>query len=222
LHDDINQRLALLANGIREFEQATAENRDASQTKQLQELWELTNEIGTDIQTISHQLHPSKLHYLGLATAVRDLCQEFSRQHKFEVECMVWDLPQNLDDNVSLSLFRTVQESLRNVAKHSRASHVKVELTHQSGVIELRVFDDGVGFDPGLARNSHGLGLVSMRERLRTVDGEFSIWSKPSQGAQVRAIVPDTMKPVRDRGRRAADREPQTNGPVISDSRRSP
>jgi PAS domain S-box-containing protein len=194
LHDNINQRLALLANGVQEFEQATSENHDPLQKKQLQELWQLTNEIATDIQHMSHQLHPSKLHYLGLAAAVRELCREFSRQHKFEIECVVRDLPQDLDETVSLSLYRTVQESLHNVVKHSHARHVKVELTRQSSVVELRVSDDGTGFDPEQARDNHGLGLISMRERLRSVGGEFSIWSKPSLGTQVRGTVPATTK----------------------------
>jgi signal transduction histidine kinase len=203
LHDNINQRLALLANGLQEFEHATSADRDPLQNKQLQDLWQLTNEIATDIQHMSHQLHPSKLHYLGLAAAVRDLCREFSRQHKFEVECVVRDLPQDLEESVSLSLFRTVQEALHNVVKHGHARHVKVELTCQSSVVELRVSDDGIGFNPEQARENHGLGLVSMRERLRSVGGEFSIWSRPSLGTQVTGTVPATTKGVR-RGKEPA------------------
>jgi PAS domain S-box-containing protein len=198
LHDDINQRLALLANGIQEFEQVTTTSNDWSQKKELRGLWQLTNEIAIDIQHISHQLHPAKLHFLGLAAAVRDLCLEVSRQHNFEIECTVRDVPQDLEDNISLSLFRTVQESLHNVVKHSHARHVKVELTHQTNLVELLISDDGIGFNPDLTRNSHGLGLVSMRERLRAVSGEFSIWSRPSIGTQVRGSVPDTTKAERD------------------------
>jgi PAS domain S-box-containing protein len=201
LHDDINQRLALLANGLQEYEQVTSTGNDWSQKRDLHELWQLTNDIATDIQQISHQLHPSKLHYLGLASAVRDLCHEFSRQHKFEVDCVVRELPQDLEESVSLSLFRTVQESLRNVVKHSRARHVKVEMIHQANVLELSISDDGIGFDPELARNSHGLGLISMRERLRSVSGELSIWSKPSLGTQVKGTVPDRARAIRDHKR---------------------
>jgi PAS domain S-box-containing protein len=196
LHDDINQRLALLANRIQECDQATSANTDSVQKKELREIWRLTNEIATDIQHMSHQLHPSKLHYLGLAATVRHFCKEFSQQHKLEVECTVKDLPEDLDENVSLNLFRTVQESLRNVVKHSQAHHVKVELTCQSSVVQLRVSDDGVGFDPEHARSAHGLGLISMQERLRSVGGEFSIWSKPSFGTQVEGRVPASMKLV--------------------------
>jgi len=194
LHDDINQRLALLANRIQECEQATSANTDSVQKNELREMWRLTNEIATDIQHMSHQLHPSKLHYLGLAATVRDLCREFSVQHKIEIECVVHDLPQDLDENVTLNLFRTVQESLRNVVKHSNAHHVKVELTCQSGVVQLRISDDGVGFNPEETQSNRGLGLVSMRERLRSVGGELTIWSKPSLGTQVQATVPATTE----------------------------
>jgi len=210
LHDDINQRLALLANGVQEIEQAISADIDPSQKKGLRELGQLTNEIATDIEHMSHQLHPSKLHYLGLAAAVRDLCHEVSRQHKIEIECVVRDLPQDLEGNTSLSLFRTVQESLRNVVKHSHARHVKVELTCQSSAIQLLVSDDGAGFHPESAQYNHGLGLVSMRERLRSVGGEFSIWSKPSLGTQVKGSVPAATKAVRREEEPAADQKIQS------------
>jgi PAS domain S-box-containing protein len=194
LHDDINQRLALLANGLQEAEQAAAADKDPSRRQELRVLWQMTNEIATDIQHMSHQLHPSKLHYLGLTSTVRQLCNEFAQQHKIEMECIVKSLPDDLDENVSLNLFRTVQESLRNAVKHSKAHHVKVELTCQSNLVHLLVSDDGVGFDPEERRADHGLGLVSMRERLRSIGGEFSIWSKPFHGTVVEAKVPVATK----------------------------
>ena len=190
LHDDINQRLALLANGLEVIEHGTLVSTDQSARHELREMWRLTNEIANDIQHMSHRLHPSKLQYLGLASTVRDLCREVSQQHKIEVDCIISGLPEGLDENVSLNLFRTVQESLRNVVKHSEARHVKVDLTSQSGMVHLRVSDDGVGFDPEVPQLNYGLGLVSMRERLRSVGGNFSIWSKPSLGTLVEGNVP--------------------------------
>jgi PAS domain S-box-containing protein len=195
LHDDINQRLALLANGLEELQHAPAEELGTSLNQELQKLWQVTSEIATDIQQLSHQLHPAKLHYLGLAAAARELCREFSRQHKIAVECVVRNLPADLDETVRLSLFRTIQESLRNVAKHSQAHQVRVELTRESGRVRLHVSDDGVGFDP--ERAIHGLGLVSMRERLRLVGGQFSIRSRPLLGTRIEATVPANAKSVR-------------------------
>ncbi len=209
LHDDINQRMALLANGLHEVGQTISSNEDPTQKRELRNLWQLTNEIATDIEHMSRQLHPSKLHYLGLAAAVRDLCQEASRQLKIEIECVVRDLPEDLDEGTSLSLFRTVQESLRNVGKHSHANHVKVELTRRLGMILLSVTDDGAGFQIDDADNSRGLGLISMRERMRSVGGEFSIRSEPSQGTKVEGYVPAILKPRRAEAP-APDRMPQS------------
>jgi PAS domain S-box-containing protein len=205
LHDDINQRLALLANRIQECDQATTAHTNLVQKKELREIWRLTNEIATDIQHMSHQLHPSKLHYLGLAATVRQLCKEFSEKHRIEIECTVKDLPEDLEENVSLNLFRTVQESLRNVFKHSQAHHVKVELSCESNVVQLRVSDDGIGFNPEHIGSTHGLGLISMQERLRSVGGEFSIWSKPSLGTQVQGRVPVSAKPAHKAAEAVAD-----------------
>jgi len=192
LHDDINQRLALLANGLQQLEQVSAQNSNNGfrQEDQIHELWQLTNEIASDLQHLSHRLHPSKLQYLGLGSAVRELCQEFSRQHKISVEYTARDLPPDLDENVSLSLFRTAQEALRNVAKHSQALHAKVELVRHSTVVRLRVSDDGVGFDPDRDSARHGLGLISMRERLRSAGGHLVVWSRPSLGTQIEGTVP--------------------------------
>ena len=193
LHDDINQRLALLASGIQELE--ISASRNGTQIgAQLHAFWQLTSEIAADVQHLSHELHPSKLHYLGLSAATRGLCQEVSKLHKIEVECIVRDLPSHLDESVSLTLFRTAQESLRNVAKHSHAHHVKVELIGGECDLRLRVSDDGVGFDHKQAKNAQGLGLVSMQERLKLVGGQLSIWSRPSLGTQVEATVPVTAK----------------------------
>jgi PAS domain S-box-containing protein len=194
LHDDINQRLALLANGIQELERAITGVNRAKRKEDLQALWRLTSEISADIQYLSHQLHPSKLHYLGLPAAMRGLCQEFATLHNVEAECVVRDTPNNLDENVSLCLYRTTQESLRNVAKHSHAQHVKVELICTDTEIQLRISDDGVGFLYDEAKRGQGLGLVSMQERVRLVGGQFSVWSRASLGTQVEAIVPIRAK----------------------------
>lgn len=197
LHDDVNQRLALLVNGLQELGHTSASRETCRHREQLVELASLTQEIALDIQHISHQLHSSKLHYLGLATAIRDLCHEFSTLQKIEIECIVRDVPQHLDENTSLALFRTAQESLHNIAKHSKARHAKVELAGNSNELLLRVSDDGIGFDPDEASTNRGLGRVSMQERLRLIGGRVSFWSRPSLGTQVEATVPIKLEPQR-------------------------
>jgi PAS domain S-box-containing protein len=187
LHDDICQRLALVANGVHELERLR--ESEVRFAEEVRDLWHLTNELSTDVQHMSHALHPSKLRYLGLGAAIRDLCREFSRQHQVEVDCAVRGLPELMSEQVSLTLFRTAQECLHNVAKHSRASHVRLELEPQEGAVGLCISDDGVGFDPEEIA-APGLGLASMRERLRLAGGEFSVTSAPSRGTMVRATVP--------------------------------
>jgi PAS domain S-box-containing protein len=199
LHDDINQRLALLANGIQELEQTVGPASSSNDKEKVHALWRLTGEISADIQDLSHQLHPSKMHYLGLAAAMRGLCQEFSRLHKIEIECVVQNVPANLDEDVALNLFRTAQEALRNVAKHSHAQHAKVELLGDGSEVRLRISDDGIGFRYDEAKGAHGLGLVSMEERLKLVGGRFSVWSRASGGTQIEGVVP-----VRDQLPKAA------------------
>jgi len=193
LHDDISQRLALLANRLQVLNQELIGQGVNLGAEESGALWELTSEIAADIQQLSHDLHPSKLNYLGLAGAARELCHEFSRQQKVEIECRVQDLPRDLDAGISLGLFRVIQESLRNVSKHGRAQHVEVELARISDRIRLSVSDDGVGFEQERL-GWRGMGLVSMRERLRMMGGELSIWSRPSYGTHLEASVPVVLK----------------------------
>jgi len=193
LHDDISQRLALMANRLQVMNQELIDQGITAVEAESGALWELTSEIAADIQQLSHDLHPSKLNYLGLAGAARELCHESSRLGKIEIECRVQELPRDLDSGISLGLFRIIQEALRNVSKHSRAKHVEVELARVSGMIRLSISDDGIGFD--LDRVGYrGLGLVSMRERLRIIGGELSIWSRPSYGTHIEASVPVVLK----------------------------
>jgi len=195
LHDDISQRVALLTNGIQELEQPRSHMTAAQQRHQLHALRRQAMEIAADVQFLSHQLHPSKLQYLGLTAAIRSLCLEMSARHKLDVACMVRDIPEKLSEGVSLSLFRIAQESLQNVVKHSHARHATVELVGQSDAIRLRVSDDGIGFDTTVGDISHGLGLVSMRERLNSVGGSLSISSRPKSGTQIEGTVPIRPKP---------------------------
>jgi PAS domain S-box-containing protein len=187
LHDDIAQRLALLTIRLRQLEQ------EASQTSDQQRIGELrgqSKQLSMDVSHLSHLLHSSYLENLGLAAAVENQCRETAELHHLKIECQVRNLPPILDDDVSLGLFRVLQEALRNVIRHSHATQVKVELFADGPAIHLRITDDGVGFDPVAPGQGEGLGLVSMKERLRLVGGECSISSQPKRGTRVDARVP--------------------------------
>ncbi len=186
LHDHVNQRLALLAIELQMLGQAGVSVKE--QKKNVKRLCNLTTEISHDVQSLSHQLHSSQLEHLGLVVALRSLCQEFSRTAGVEVECASRGLPVKIEEDVSLALFRVAQEALRNAGKYSRAKSILVELTGKEEEVSLSIQDSGVGFDP--ESTVAGLGLISMRERIRLVGGELSVTSAPGQGTKIEASVP--------------------------------
>ena len=204
LHDDINQQLALVAIEMQQLQRLFPDSHEGRQ--KLQELWQKTHAISTDIQHISHQLHSAKLEHLGIVAAVRGLCADFSTQHKIEADLQFREVHPGLDHGIALSLFRVAQESLHNVAKHSQAKKVRMELVGGHDQLVLRISDDGVGFDPDSPHSQSGLGMVSMSERIRLVGGTLEVWSRPSMGTRVEAVVP------------LASRNPAQNRLLESDS----
>jgi signal transduction histidine kinase len=154
------------------------------------ELRKQTSEIATDIQSMSHELHSSRLEYLGLTAAMRAFCKEFGEQQKVEIDFKTHDLPTPVPPDVSLCFFRVLQEALHNSAKHSGVRYFEVQLWGTSSEIHLTVSDSGSGFDREVAKASRGLGLISMEERLTLVNGTFSIESQPKCGTTVHARVP--------------------------------
>jgi PAS domain S-box-containing protein len=189
LHDDISQRLALLAVQIQQIEVAPPGSA-IEVSSSMQELRKEVSEILTDVQALSHQLHSSKLEYLGVVAAMRAFCKEFGDQQKVEIEFRSHELTSPPSAEVSLSLFRVLQEALHNAVKHSGVRHFAVELHEKSGEIHLAVNDLGAGFDVHAAKESTGLGLTSMQERLKLVNGELSVESQPRGGTTIHARVP--------------------------------
>jgi signal transduction histidine kinase len=191
LHDDINQKLGLLAIDIQQLQQRLPQLGEQAQAG-LTALFDTTNRISSDVQRLSHQLHSSRLDYLGLPAALRRLCEEFAAQHHVSTECVIRDLPANMTREINLCLFRVAQECLNNTAKHSAARHARLELQCNGDAIRMNVSDDGSGFNTehAGARQEMGLGLISMRERLRLVNGELSVHSREGVGTNITAFVP--------------------------------
>jgi signal transduction histidine kinase len=184
LHDGIGQEVALL--GIQLQRTAASIAREPAQLHAgMQKLYNNLTGIGLHVSRLSHQLHSSELEYLGLAVAVSKLCREFSEQYAIKVACDCTGIPAKLDDEIALAFFRIVQESLHNVARHSSASEVWVEVTASSCDLSLTVRDNGAGFDVQESRATPGLGLVSMRERMHLIGGEFAIESAPGAGTRI-------------------------------------
>jgi len=181
LHDDLSQRMALLSISLEQYiEQMPELPLTGRQT--LRDILELASAVSADIHSLSHQLHSSKLDTLGLVGAIEALCKEFSRQHHLRINFVHDGIQLQLPKDVTLCLFRIAQEALRNVAKHSGAVEADVELSGQRDRIDLCVSDPGIGISAESAKGGRGLGLVSMRERLRLVGGQLTIESKPSHG----------------------------------------
>ncbi len=174
LHDDISQRLATLAINLAGSD----------------ELQQQVAEIASDVQALSHQLHSSRIELLGITAAMRHFCAEFGEQQKCAVDFEVRDLPTKLPPEISLCLFRILQESLHNAAKHSGVRQFQVRLWGAPELIHLTVSDGGKGFDVTTARYGRGIGLVSMEERLKLVGGQLAITSQPQDGATIHARVP--------------------------------
>ena len=189
LHDDIVQRLALLAVQLEQVQQ-NSPDLHAEVRRRLGEIRKHSMEIATDIQSLSHELHSSKLEYLGIAVAMRSFCREFGELQKVEIDFESHDLPSPVSSDVSLCLYRVLQEALHNSAKHSGVGHLEVRLWGTSDQIHLTVRDSGVGFDSEAAKKSRGLGLVSMQERMKLVNGTLSIESQPNRGTTISARVP--------------------------------
>jgi signal transduction histidine kinase len=165
----------------------------------LTEFWTRVVEVSGDVQSISHQLHSSQLEYLGLVAAMRSFCREVGARQKMKIDFMHDDIPQPLPYDLSLALFRVLQEALHNATKHGQARHVEVKLTYSANQLHLAVSDDGTGFDAEAVKSKGGLGLISMRERVRLMNGKLSIDSKPVGGTVIHACLPFTPGDVLDR-----------------------
>jgi PAS domain S-box-containing protein len=189
LHDDINQRIALLTVQLKQWTRHPPSS-EANVRKHIGSVCEQLTDLGRDVQALSHRLHSSKLEYLGIGVAAGSFCKELSEQQQVEIEFSQAGIPHSLPKEIALCLFRVLQEALQNAVKHSGERHFRVELHGTSRGIQLTVNDQGVGFDEQDAMGGRGLGLISMRERMQLVGGAFSIESKPGGGTTIRARVP--------------------------------
>jgi PAS domain S-box-containing protein len=188
LHDDIGQRLTLLSVMLEQLRRLPSDA--ASQLgERVDALQRQTSDISADVQALSHELHSSKLQLLGMVPAVRGYCAELAAYHDVDVTFDHHDVPK-VSTAVSLCLFRVVQEALRNAVQHSAVRHFDVALWGTADAVRLSVRDAGLGFDLDSALRGRGLGLTSMKERLKLVGGELSIESTASRGTTIVARVP--------------------------------
>ena len=189
LHDDISQQLAALSiacSGIKRRLPSEA----AEAQREVVRLQQQTIALSEVIRHLSHELHPGVLQHAGLVVALQGHCAEFGRQHGIVVTFHADAGLEEIPADVALCLYRVAQEALRNMAQHAGARRAEVALTHRDDFLELRVADDGQGFDLAAARQRGGLGLISIDERVRLVQGDVQIVTAPQRGTELRVQVP--------------------------------
>ena len=136
-------------------------------------LQDQTLRVSNEVRRLSHGLHPSVIADFGLGIALEAFCEEFERSQGIPVRFNGLIEDSQLDPVAATCLYRIAQESMRNAVVHGQATQVQVELSISGSSMQLLVRDNGVGFSPGEARTKTGLGVISMRERIRLVDGTF-------------------------------------------------
>jgi PAS domain S-box-containing protein len=189
LHDDLSQQVAALSIGMsnlkRQLPAGEAEAREQSgriQQKLVQ--------VAESIRLLSHELHPAALEHSGLGAALRGCCSEFGLLTNIRVSCKIHGCFEGVPSSVSLCVYRTTQEALQNIAKHARVTEAEVELSRADGLLCLTVSDRGAGIAPNRAGMPAGLGLVSIKERIRLVNGTFEMQSRPNCGTTLGVKIP--------------------------------
>lgn len=190
LHDDINQRLAILAVEAATLEQHLAKEPDRV-PRSIRDIQQRVGELSDDVRRLAYQFHPSILDDLGLATALQRYVEDFSARTGIQVTFEWRDAPESLPREIGSCLYRVAQESLGNVAKHAGASRADVQVAGADGHITLTVTDTGAGIpEGGKGPSGDGLGLLSMKERVSLVHGAFMVESRAGKGTRICARIP--------------------------------
>ena len=188
LHDGLNQSVALLSIQIGMLRN---DPRDITYAKQQLDSFAADIErLSEDVHRISYELHPANLNQLGLEAAISTLCRDLSASSDVEIDFQSDKLPRDLSQNMSLGLYRIAQESLRNVVRHSDATWAHVRVSLATDEVAMLIVDNGKGFDQNNAARKNGLGLLSIRERVRRLDGRVEITTEPGAGTQIRVSIP--------------------------------
>jgi signal transduction histidine kinase len=186
IHDDYNQRLAVVAIDMEEL----AENighLNGDGTARLRELSNYVSELGADLHALSHRLHSSTLESLGLVAGIEAFCEEFADQQEIQIKFDHENVPSRVPEDAALCLFRIAQEGLRNVKRHSGAKEAEVRLESVDENLHLSISDHGKGFDLNARSKKCGIGIRSMQERLRSLGGHLEIHSRPMEGTRIDA-----------------------------------
>ena len=189
LHDDIGQRLAVLTMTLEQLTHIRSHTPDEGRSH-LDALRAQAAEISASVRALAHELHSSRLQHLGVVAAMKGFCAELSAQQKIEVDFVSSEIQPGVTAETALCLFRVLQEALHNAVRHSGVRQFEVQLRETPDALQVTVRDKGSGFNRETAIDGGGLGLTSMKERLKLVGGELLIKSRPSRGTTIVARVP--------------------------------
>jgi signal transduction histidine kinase len=187
LHDDLSQSIALMSVRLDMLAQRPPEASKFA--GEMRDLAGQMQRISTEMHRISHELHPAKLRQLGLVPALRGFCRETGAAHGIPIGFIHDAVSENLPLEIALCLYRVAQESIHNVIKHAGGTHAEVRIRVRGDELRMAITDDGVGFDADSPQGTSSLGFVSMKERVRLVNGTLKIDSQPSKGTRVEVIV---------------------------------
>ncbi len=189
LHDDINQQLALLAMDIEALGRQLSVTR-SDMARAVRAIQDRVEDLSDVVRHLAYQLHPSILDDLGLPIALQRLVDDFTARSQIQGSFGHKNIPAAVPQEIATCLYRVTQESLNNVARHAEASRVDVELTGSQSVLMVTITDNGVGFDSEQPRReSHGLGLLGMKERVALVHGDIQVMSAVGKGTKVQVAV---------------------------------
>jgi signal transduction histidine kinase len=189
LHDDIGQRFALVSIALGRA-QTSLTSDTAVVREHLNDVRDQVTQIASDLQAVAHELHSSTLEFLGLVKAAQGWCREIGQRRKIDISFSSRDVPSSLTPEISVCVFRILQEAVHNACKHSGVERIEIELWGTSNAIHLKVSDLGKGFDVNDTPQNKGLGLTSMRERVRLAQGKLQVDSIPMRGTTICAYVP--------------------------------
>jgi PAS domain S-box-containing protein len=207
LHDGLNQKVAALAISISTVKHRLARGGDGAEraAAELDALLRRTDELAAEVHALSHGLHPVALEHGGLVAGLRSFADEFSRVEDLDIAITAVGDVNTVARDIALSLYRVAQESIRNIARHSGARRAQVILTVDKASVELLVKDEGRGFDVARSRRGDGLGLVSIEERVRLLQGELLVTSRPGHGTDLLVRIPLARTAVYRRRESLAD-----------------
>jgi signal transduction histidine kinase len=189
LHDDVGQRIASLSIGLSSLKRRVA-GSDETMRSELSRLQQQTMGVAEDLRVLSHELHQGAIEHVGLPEALRARCEEVNGEAGTRIQFEVADGWTEVADDIKLCLYRVAQEALRNIAKHAHAKMGRVAIAHRNDQVVMRISDDGLGFAAHAPIGQHGIGLLSMRERVRMLGGSFEVKSAPNNGTVATVTIP--------------------------------